>query len=123
YFCTIRRLHTRFSRDWSSDVCSSDLKAQRIVLRGYPMLALRLLDDPPKGIPFKFGGDMSVGRFQQIAVDTVGVILKGTIAVKYFYGTAHRMVGKERVAITGLVDSRNTASGITHVASYQSIKA
>src|SRR5690606_40317945 len=24
-----RRRHTRFSRDWSSDVCSSDLKIQR----------------------------------------------------------------------------------------------
>src|SRR5690606_39723560 len=24
-FCSSRRRHTRFSRDWSSDVCSSDL--------------------------------------------------------------------------------------------------
>src|SRR5690606_40515723 len=27
-FLTSRRLHTRFSRDWSSDVCSSDLDDQ-----------------------------------------------------------------------------------------------
>src|SRR5690606_13653960 len=27
FFFTSRRRHTRFSRDWSSDVCSSDLKA------------------------------------------------------------------------------------------------
>src|SRR5690606_40094547 len=26
-FCSSRRRHTRFSRDWSSDVCSSDLDA------------------------------------------------------------------------------------------------
>src|SRR5690606_39809459 len=26
FFCSSRRRHTRFSRDWSSDVCSSDLK-------------------------------------------------------------------------------------------------
>src|SRR5690606_40982700 len=26
-----RRRHTRFSRDWSSDVCSSDLPADRIL--------------------------------------------------------------------------------------------
>src|SRR5690606_40105643 len=26
-FISSRRRHTRFSRDWSSDVCSSDLKA------------------------------------------------------------------------------------------------
>src|SRR5690606_39370308 len=28
-----RRRHTRFSRDWSSDVCSSDLDAEEIKLR------------------------------------------------------------------------------------------
>src|SRR5690606_40670878 len=27
FFFSSRRRHTRFSRDWSSDVCSSDLKA------------------------------------------------------------------------------------------------
>src|SRR5690606_40549481 len=29
-----RRRHTRFSRDWSSDVCSSDLDAEGITLTG-----------------------------------------------------------------------------------------
>src|SRR5690606_25288481 len=29
-FFSSRRRHTRFSRDWSADVCSSDLKAQHI---------------------------------------------------------------------------------------------
>src|SRR5690606_40816035 len=33
-----RRRHTRFSRDWSSDVCSSDLEA--IHLPNYPGVAL-----------------------------------------------------------------------------------
>src|SRR5690606_39798600 len=28
FFFSSRRRHTRFSRDWSSDVCSSDLEAQ-----------------------------------------------------------------------------------------------
>src|SRR5207302_7304133 len=28
-FFSSRRRHTRFSRDWSSDVCSSDLKGNR----------------------------------------------------------------------------------------------
>src|SRR5690606_39647364 len=28
FFFSSRRRHTRFSRDWSSDVCSSDLKTQ-----------------------------------------------------------------------------------------------
>src|SRR5690606_40075308 len=30
FFCPGRRRHTRFSRDWSSDVCSSDLGLDRI---------------------------------------------------------------------------------------------
>src|SRR6266436_9019338 len=28
FFCSSRRRHTRCSRDWSSDVCSSDLKPE-----------------------------------------------------------------------------------------------
>src|SRR5690606_39317848 len=34
FFFTSRRRHTRFSRDWSSDVCSSDLTMPAIVLIG-----------------------------------------------------------------------------------------
>src|SRR5690606_39779700 len=34
FFFSSRRRHTRFSRDWSSDVCSSDLKIDTVV---YPM--------------------------------------------------------------------------------------
>src|SRR5690606_39470378 len=30
FFFSSRRRHTRFSRDWSSDVCSSDLHRKRI---------------------------------------------------------------------------------------------
>src|SRR5690606_40571914 len=32
FFFSSRRRHTRFSRDWSSDVCSSDLTAGNIAL-------------------------------------------------------------------------------------------
>src|SRR5690606_39526679 len=44
FFFSSRRRHTRFSRDWSSDVCSSDLKVETIrqlptALRlGYPIV-------------------------------------------------------------------------------------
>src|SRR5690606_39484884 len=31
-FFSSRRRHTRFSRDWSSDVCSSDLQERRALL-------------------------------------------------------------------------------------------
>src|SRR5690606_40107485 len=30
FFFSSRRRHTRFSRDWSSDVCSSDLQQQQV---------------------------------------------------------------------------------------------
>src|SRR5690606_40153262 len=46
FFFSSRRRHTRFSRDWSSDVCSSDLKGiekhapydKIIVTAGAPMV-------------------------------------------------------------------------------------
>src|SRR5690606_39702697 len=31
-FFSSRRRHTRFSRDWSSDVCSSDLRGYRLAM-------------------------------------------------------------------------------------------
>src|SRR6266511_1376217 len=34
FFFSSRRRHTRFSRDWSSDVCSSDLRSRRGPIRG-----------------------------------------------------------------------------------------
>src|SRR5690606_39333468 len=34
FFFSSRRRHTRFSRDWSSDVCSSDLQAPNLSKRG-----------------------------------------------------------------------------------------
>src|SRR5690606_40162347 len=33
FFVSSRRRHTRFSRDWSSDVCSSDLKALEKIIK------------------------------------------------------------------------------------------
>src|SRR5690606_41205577 len=38
FFFSSRRRHTRFSRDWSSDVCSSDLALARHVGIHHPLL-------------------------------------------------------------------------------------
>src|SRR5690606_40997578 len=35
FFFSSRRRHTRFSRDWSSDVCSSDLDIMHFHLEGH----------------------------------------------------------------------------------------
>src|SRR5690606_40063267 len=43
-FFTIRRLHTRFSRDWSSDVCSSDLSVCHLLCAPLRTAAARLYD-------------------------------------------------------------------------------
>src|SRR5207302_8165660 len=44
FFFSSRRRHTRFSRDWSSDVCSSDLKLLETPWSGLPT-GLRSTDD------------------------------------------------------------------------------
>src|SRR5690606_40781392 len=43
FFFSSRRRHTRFSRDWSSDVCSSDLSVEPDVLPGEYRYRLLLL--------------------------------------------------------------------------------
>src|SRR5690606_13981263 len=40
FFFSSRRRHTRFSRDWSSDVCSSDLDGNKVFATGYASGAL-----------------------------------------------------------------------------------
>src|SRR5690606_40541089 len=40
FFFSSRRRHTRFSRDWSSDVCSSDLACAKALIGG-PVLTHR----------------------------------------------------------------------------------
>src|SRR5690606_40293608 len=44
-FCSSRRRHTRFSRDWSSDVCSSDLRLVTVEVTLDPA-ALQRVPDP-----------------------------------------------------------------------------
>src|SRR5690606_25638751 len=49
FFFSSRRRHTRFSRDWSSDVCSSDLLAMNDEI--VPELAWQM------GRPVRYGGE------------------------------------------------------------------
>src|SRR5690606_39806724 len=42
-FFSSRRRHTRFSRDWSSDVCSSDLYSNDKIKPGFPQTYLQTL--------------------------------------------------------------------------------
>src|SRR5690606_39477798 len=66
FFFSSRRGHTRFSRDWSSDVCSSDLaraqplrfRVQQEAARARQLQVWRLNGSPPKK-----PGDVSPGFF------------------------------------------------------------
>src|SRR5690606_40816538 len=69
FFFSSRRRHTRFSRDWSSDVCSSDLAAASALLRP---LGVDVPIYPVKGysisVPIRAGANapaISVTDFQR----------------------------------------------------------
>src|SRR5690606_40126239 len=48
FFFSSRRRHTRFSRDWSSDVCSSDLHGENIVTPPVLQIAYNLSIPAPR---------------------------------------------------------------------------
>src|SRR5205807_7327320 len=41
FFFSSRRRHTRLQGDWSSDVCSSDLRGDRVELRGFGAFSVK----------------------------------------------------------------------------------
>src|SRR5690606_39424293 len=58
FFFSSRRRHTRFSRDWSSDVCSSDLftSAEDVArLRGYANVVVNVRPFPSHLIDTRIG--------------------------------------------------------------------
>src|SRR5690606_39436281 len=92
-----RRRHTRFSRDWSSDVCSSDL-----IEKLGTQLAQALVDSTPAIVELA----TSVGDFLVTALDTLGPslikVLDALLPVVAAIGTdllearsEERRVGKE----------------------------
>src|SRR3712207_6905163 len=53
FFFSSRRRHTRYWRDWSSDVCSSDLTALQIAASGRKTLLMST--DPAHSVADAFG--------------------------------------------------------------------
>src|SRR5690606_32475908 len=54
-----RRRHTRFSRDWSSDVCSSDLYTSKILIAYLKRLKVETMDNKLSIFPIHIHGDLN----------------------------------------------------------------
>src|SRR5690606_9217560 len=75
FFFSSRRRHTRFSRDWSSDVCSSDLAR----LAGNVLLVHETIDQvsEPRRAWIYNSGQRRVRRAPQVAYDGPGTAADG----------------------------------------------
>src|SRR5690606_38802096 len=72
FFFSSRRRHTRFSRDWSSDVCSSDLPAGALHHERPPAVDHQRLDRPPLVLP-----EPGVGAAHQRLQRCLGAVVRG----------------------------------------------
>src|SRR3989449_5034948 len=91
FFFSSRRRHTRCSRDWSSDVCSSDLAMASI---GFGLALSMTGGVPVYGMPSQFGATLGFGKLLGVPVPvyvTVVVILAMYVLLnwtrigRYFY--------------------------------------
>src|SRR5690606_40875880 len=92
FFFSSRRRHTRFSRDWSSDVCSSDLGEEVGLL--YPYYYNKLFYDGLK----QMGEEeiISLTRAGWIGIQRLGALVwSGDIPSTFEARSEERRVGKE----------------------------
>src|SRR5690606_39388800 len=92
FFFSSRRRHTRFSRDWSSDVCSSDLTANGALT----LHIARAL----KRIGLNWGADIGLLGFDELEwAELAGVgittLKQPTWQMGYAARSEERRVGKE----------------------------
>src|SRR5690606_40461273 len=92
FFFSSRRRHTRFSRDWSSDVCSSDLTVNVKVTwppkrcsAGAVLVRARSAGSPGIAVPSLV---LELGPLEAETISTSGAALAGR--------SEERRVGKER---------------------------
>src|SRR5690606_40820741 len=78
FFFSSRRRHTRFSRDWSSDVCSSDLQEQTVKASYISPREFIFDDSKVYGTLFELGGDSAI-NLQFHATDSTRNLLTGSI--------------------------------------------
>src|SRR5690606_39909461 len=93
-FFSSRRRHTRFSRDWSSDVCSSDLTmrldAGKLLIVGIFVFALFAA-----GFAVWFRSQQGKQALELWGVDTAARIRNAQDVQLLYYRSEERRVGKE----------------------------
>src|SRR5690606_39618092 len=89
FFLSSRRRHTRFSRDWSSDVCSSDLGRIRQLVKVLRNTVIRCLDT----LPF-VQQETRRKAWLQIQV-MLGYFSFAVVLLGYRFRSEERRVGKE----------------------------
>src|SRR5690606_40587576 len=111
-FFSSRRRHTRFSRDWSSDVCSSDLRGQPVrLLPGEHDGTPQLLELWQPGARASGPGSTAVvqtgavSRTDQVPVRTLPLL--GAVDVRA-HGECGGDVSGRRVARAGDPDRKST---------------
>src|SRR5690606_7720579 len=99
FFFSSRRRHTRFSRDWSSDVCSSDLKKGGIKVSGSSIRNFQITGNDieyncdPEGV---VSADILVDCSQEGSSVREGTISGNTIQAIYSSGGANiRFIGSD----------------------------
>src|SRR5690606_39358095 len=91
FFFSSRRRHTSFSRDWSSDVCSSDLDVEHSEASGGEKLAGRFVVGAALGGGAAVDGDDGGWQARTLEVLTDGCV----VVAEDFSRSEERRVGKE----------------------------
>src|SRR5207302_7336838 len=104
FFFSSRRRHTRFSRDWSSDVCSSDLTA--FIAERY--LAIWSSNDggAVAGVPYMYGPTV---QFYGRPYTQGQLIAEKRAAIRQWPRSEERRVGKEGRSRSGAYPRRETS--------------
>src|SRR5690606_39544345 len=87
FFFSSRRRHTRFSRDWSSDVCSSDLFIQS------PLTTVEVV--PRNTVEFEVNGVPVVATSGAGEINPLQVLVPGAYSFSHESRSEERRVGKE----------------------------
>src|SRR5690606_40266094 len=87
FFFSSRRRHTRFSRDWSSDVCSSDLPLANLDARARIDRAAQAI-----GVPILVGGLLHGPGERQL--QNVGIVWEPGRGPTHTYVKQHPEIGR-----------------------------